>query len=111
MHHQIEGGALGFLGESHPDLGIHVGHDHLAILIGQGDPQFVVALLDAMEPHSGDDGAVGHRVRSLGCSDRIEGSQNADLAAVVHGRVTEGKDFKFQHPQYGRSGDPGKASA
>ncbi len=82
--------------ESHPDLGIHIGHDHFSILIGQGDPELVVAVLDAMEAHTGDDGAVGHGVRRLSGGDRIEGSQNADLAAVVHGRVTEGKDFQFQ---------------
>ena len=64
-----------------------------------------------MEAHSSDNGTVGHGVRGLGGSDRIEGSQNADLAAVVHGRVTQGKDFKFQRPQYGRCDASGKASA
>ena len=38
LHHQIEGGALGLLSESHPDLGIDIWHDHFSILIGQGDP-------------------------------------------------------------------------
>ena len=82
--------------ESHPDLGIHIGHDHFSILIGQGDPELVVAVLDAMEAHTGDDGAVGDGVGDFGRGHRVEGAQNADLAAVVHGRVTEGKDFQFQ---------------
>ena len=68
------GGALGFFGETHPDLSIDIRHDHFSILIGQGDSQLVVALLYPMEAHSGDDGTVGHGVRGLGCSHRIEGS-------------------------------------
>ena len=64
-----------------------------------------------MEAHSGDDGTVGHGVRGLSGSERIEGSQNADLATVVHGRVTEGKDFKFQLAEYGSCVPSGKASA
>ena len=111
LHHQIEGGALGLLGEADPHLGVHVGHDHLAVLIGQGDPQFVVAFFDPVEAHPRHHGAMGDGVGGLRRSHGVEGAQDADLAAVVHGRVTEGKDFKFQHPQYGRSGDPGKASA
>ena len=54
---------------------------------------------------------MGHGVRGLGSCDRIEGSQNADLATVVHGRVTKGEDFKFQRTQYGMDANPGKASA
>ncbi len=102
---------MGLVSESHPDLGIHIGHDHFSILIGQSDPQLVVTFFDPMEPHPGNDRAVGHGVRGLGCRDRIKGSQNADLAAVVHGRVTEGEDFKFQRTQYGMDANPGKASA
>ena len=110
LHHQIEGGALGFFGETHADLSIHIRHDHLSILISQSHPKLVVPLLDPVEPHAGDDGTVGHGIRSFSGGDGIEGSQNADLAAVVHGRVTEGKDFKFQRTQYGSPVDLGKAS-
>ena len=96
LHHQIEGGALGLLGEAHPHLGVHVGHDHLAVLVGEGDPELVVALLDPVEAHAGDDCAVGDGVGDFGRGHRVEGAQNADLATVVHGGVTEGKDFQFQ---------------
>ena len=87
LHHQVEGGALGFLGESHSHLGVDVGHDHLAVLIRQGHPQLVVAFLDPVEAHPGDDGAVADGVGGLRCGNRVEGSQDADLPAVVHGRV------------------------
>jgi len=97
--------------ESRPDLGIHIRHDHFPILIGQGHPQLVVELFDLMEVHSGDNGTVGHGVRGLSGGDRIEGSQNADLTALIHGRVTEGKDFKFQNTKDGMCRAPGTASA
>ena len=90
---------MGFFGEPYPDLGVDVGHDDLAVLVREGAPQLVVALFDTVKAHSGDDGTVGNGARGLGSGERIEGSPNADLAAVVHGRVTEGKDFKFQPAQ------------
>ena len=93
LHHQIEGGALGFLGEAHPHLGVHIGHDHFAVLVRQGDPELVVALFDPMEAHAGHDRAVGDGVGDFSRGHRVEGAQNADLATVVHGGVTEGKNF------------------
>lgn len=108
LHHQIKGGALGLLGETHPYLGVDVGHDHLAVLVRQGDAQLVVALFDPVKAHPGDHGAVGDGVGGLRCGNRVEGSQDADLAAVVHGRVAEGKDFQFQHGKHGRAFSRGK---
>ena len=69
LHHHIEGGALGLLGEPHPYLGVDVGHDHFPILIGRSHPQLVVELFDPVEAHSGDDGTVGDGGRSLSGGD------------------------------------------
>ena len=91
---------MGLCSETHPHLGVDVGHDDLAVLVCEGAPQLVVDLFDTVKAHSGDDGTVGNGARGLGGGERIEGSPNADLAAAVHGRVTEGKDFKFQPAKY-----------
>ena len=111
LHHQIEGGALGLLGEAHPHLGVHVGHGHLAVLVGEGDPELVVALLDPVEAHAGDHRAVGDGVGDFGRGHGVEGAQNADLATVVHGGVTEGKDFQFQRGHHALGSDAGKGWA
>ena len=111
LHHQIEGSALGLLCETHPHLGIHIGHDHLAVLVGEGDPEFVVALFDPVEPHPGHDGAVGDRVGDLGGGHRVEGAEDADFAAIIDGRVTEGKDFEFQRGHHDPGRRRGKARA
>ncbi len=96
LHHQVERGALGFLGEADSHLSVHVGHNHFAVLIGEGDTELVVALLDPVEAHAGDDRAVGDSVGHFGRGHGVEGPQNADLTTVVHGGVTECKDFQFQ---------------
>ena len=56
----------------------------------------MVAVLDPVKAHAGDDGAVGDGVGDLGRDHGVEGSQNTDLPAVVHGRVAECKNFQFQ---------------
>ena len=101
LHHQIERGALGLLSESHTHLGIHIRHDHLAILIRKGDAKLVVALFDPVKTHACDHRAMVDGVGDLSGGDRVKGPEDADLATVIDRRVAEGEDFEFQCSQYG----------
>jgi len=111
LHHQIEGGALGLFCEADSHLSIDIRHDHLAVLVGQSDPQLVVALFDPVKSHPRHHGAVADGEGGLGGGYRVEGAQDANLAAVIDRGVAKSKDFKFQRGEYAGSREASKASA
>ena len=96
LHHEVESGALGLFSESNPNLGIHAGHDHFAVLIGEGDPQLVVALFDPMESQTGYHRTVRQCVGCFAGVHRVERAEDADFAAVIDGGVTQSEDLQFQ---------------